>query len=348
MPYTSFNSPFRLTMRFLAFFSGSLQNILIRVTPCPLWDSKDFGSPVQLPYGLRVGQNVLVSDAHFQFEYLNDPKYRRPGHPIRPSNNFRCLEEGSSGTSFCSSSSKVSPMLDQGGEYMGDQSSNSSTVDWDLRNGDSNPLVDIKGTRESLFRSLPTVVPIWQQTTWVANSRPRYTAIVADLGLCLDLSQENADTVSLVGNPYYISPECLNRVAPYSFAADLFAIGLLICELVTQLVNDGVNVPRTKEFGLDHEHLPVPTSCPNWFFQLAVDCCTVDHQKRPTTAEVIERLTEFLSADPASITPTDLPDVISSTCAVGRTTHAVSSTCLLNGSSELNGVGKGKVPSVDA
>ncbi|KAA0183644.1 Dual specificity testis-specific protein kinase, partial [Fasciolopsis buskii] len=225
-------------------------NILIRVTPEPFWDTKEFSFPVhngQLPYGLRVGHNVLVSDAHFQHEYLNDPQYRRPGNPTLSSNNLRSMK-GSSSTSPCSSSSKISPVLtgsvDQTGEYADDQFYSSPITDWDSQNGDSNPLM--KETRESMFRSLPIVVPIWQQATWVATSHPRYTAIVADLGLCLDLSRENVDTISLVGNPYYIAPECLNRVAPYSFAADLFAVGLLICELITLLVNDGANVPRTK------------------------------------------------------------------------------------------------------
>ncbi|TPP60068.1 Dual specificity testis-specific protein kinase [Fasciola gigantica] len=258
--------------------------------------------------------------------------------------------QGSSSTSPCSSSSKISPMstvpVDQTGEYIDHQFSNSSIADWDLQNGDSNPL--LKETRESLFRSLPTVVPIWHQTTWVATSRPRYTAIVADLGLCLDLSQENVDTVSLVGNPYYISPECLNRIAPYSFAADLFAVGLLICELITHLVNDGVNVPRTKEFGLDHQQLPVPASCPNWLFQIAVDCCTVEHRKRPTAAEVIDRLTVLLSAHPSAATTTDLAGVLSPNYSVDHTAHSVGPALLLNGSSELSSVTKGQVHSVDA
>ncbi|CAH8628427.1 unnamed protein product [Schistosoma intercalatum] len=86
---------------------------------------------------------------------------------------------------------------------------------------------------------------------------------------------DHADTVSVVGNPFYAAPECLNRVAPYTFAADIFSYGLLLYELIRRFHNDCSLIPRTPSFGLDHENLPVPPDCPTWFFQLAVDCCTL-------------------------------------------------------------------------
>ncbi|CAH8619457.1 unnamed protein product, partial [Schistosoma mattheei] len=43
-------------------------------------------------------------------------------------------------------------------------------------------------------------------------------------------------------------------------------------------------------FGLDHENLPVPPDCPTWFFQLAVDCCTLDHLLHPHILGIIDSI----------------------------------------------------------
>lgn len=148
--------------------------------------------------------------------------------------------------------------------------------------------------------SLPIIEPVWKQAAFPMPAvqlnvgHLRYSAVVADLGLCLDLSQEHADTVSLVGHPYYIAPECLNRVSPYTFAADVFSFGLLLCELITRLINDGTRIPRTHEFGLDHSKLPVPATCPRWYLQTALDCCIVDHTRRPSLDSIISRFAEHL------------------------------------------------------
>lgn len=156
----------------------------------------------------------------------------------------------------------------------------------------------------SYLQSIPLIEPQWMQLNTndllVLNSLTRseisissinsleFTALVADLGLCLDLRQDHADTVSVVGNPFYAAPECLNRVAPYTFAADIFSYGLLLCELITRFHNDCSLIPRTPSFGLDHENLPVPPDCPTWFFKLAVDCCTLDHLLRPHILGIID------------------------------------------------------------
>ncbi|THD23989.1 hypothetical protein D915_005081 [Fasciola hepatica] len=103
-----------------------------------------------------------------------------------------------------------------------------------------------------------------------------------------------------------------------------------------------------QEFGLDHQQLPVPASCPNWLFQIAVDCCTVEHRKRPTAAEVIERLTVLLSAHSTAATTTDLAGVLGPNYSIDHTAHSVNPALLLNGSSELSSVTKGQVHSVDA
>ncbi|KAM7536333.1 hypothetical protein Aperf_G00000082180 [Anoplocephala perfoliata] len=119
---------------------------------------------------------------------------------------------------------------------------------------------------------------------------PAYTAVVGDLGVCLDLRQRNVDATIIAGSAYCTAPECLRKLAPYSPAADIFAFGLLVCELIARVVNNGSTIPRTSEFGLDKENLPVPSDCPQWFLDLAVDCCKVNHLERPPADEIIDRI----------------------------------------------------------
>lgn len=119
---------------------------------------------------------------------------------------------------------------------------------------------------------------------------PPYTAVVGDLGVCLDLRQRNVDATIIAGSAYCTAPECLRKLAPYSPAADIFAFGLLVCELIARLVNNGITIPRTAEFGLDKDNLPVPPDCPSWFLDLAVDCCKVNHLERPSVDEITDRI----------------------------------------------------------
>ncbi|VEL40575.1 unnamed protein product [Protopolystoma xenopodis] len=61
---------------------------------------------------------------------------------------------------------------------------------------------------------------------------------------------------TIAGNPYYTAPECLSRTAPYSYAADLFAYGILLCELITRKPNQECLVPRTSSLTHDLAQLP--------------------------------------------------------------------------------------------
>ncbi|VDM17480.1 unnamed protein product [Hydatigera taeniaeformis] len=129
-----------------------------------------------------------------------------------------------------------------------------------------------------------------------------YTAVVGDLGVCLDLRQRNVDATIIAGSAYCTAPECLRKLAPYSPAADIFAFGLLVCELIVRLVNNGSTIPRTDEFGLDKDNLPVPPDCPPWFLDLAVDCCKVNHLERPSVDEITDRIIDH-SIDASFISP---------------------------------------------
>ncbi|KAF7232929.1 hypothetical protein EG68_10505 [Paragonimus skrjabini miyazakii] len=292
----------------------SSANILIRVGPLnpsaqvEMTDCTDSAIAHNLAYGVSVGHNLLVPDSTFMHECLVNTHVQLPSTATRLPYSVKNATEVSANGSYHSPSPQPSPGRTVSAverERMGDIGScQSEMVNLvDVVNGDRLSPSSNRSKRPppNRFIAVPVVEPIWKRAAWTSllSQANGYTAIVADLGLCLDLSQEHADAVSLVGNPYYIAPECLNRVAPYTFAADVFSYGILLCELITRLINDGNRIPRTHEFGLDHQKLPVPPSCPRWFLQVALDCCMVDHTKRPSLSHILSRFSDHLS-DPFS------------------------------------------------
>lgn len=61
----------------------------------------------------------------------------------------------------------------------------------------------------------------------------------------LFVHRRNVDATIIAGSAYCTAPECLRKLAPYSPAADIFAFGLLVCELIARVVNNGSTIPRT-------------------------------------------------------------------------------------------------------
>ncbi|KAM4049609.1 dual specificity testis-specific protein kinase 2-like isoform 1-T5 [Anomaloglossus baeobatrachus] len=132
-----------------------------------------------------------------------------------------------------------------------------------------------------------------------------YTAVVADFGLAEKIpDRSQTEPLSVVGSPYWMAPEVL-RGNVYNEKADVFAFGIILCEIIARIPADPDYLPRTEDFGLDITTFRdmVPPDCPPAFVQLAFHCCWMSPESRPSCCEVSQRLEAILDSMDAQMSP---------------------------------------------
>nr|XP_020473727.1 LIM domain kinase 1-like [Monopterus albus] len=97
---------------------------------------------------------------------------------------------------------------------------------------------------------------------------------------------------TVVGNPYWMAPEMIHGKT-YDERVDIFSFGIMICEIIGRVSADPDYLPRSNDFGLnvagflERYH---PPQCPLAFLPLAVLCCDMDADKRPSFSKLVEWL----------------------------------------------------------
>ncbi|XP_043967793.1 LIM domain kinase 2 [Gambusia affinis] len=89
---------------------------------------------------------------------------------------------------------------------------------------------------------------------------------------------------TVVGNPYWMAPEMLNGKR-YDEKVDIFSFGIVLCEIIGKVYADPECLPRTQDFGLNVGKFVekfLPEDCPPGFFPLAVACCDLTPDNRPS------------------------------------------------------------------
>ncbi|XP_041657026.1 LIM domain kinase 1-like isoform X2 [Cheilinus undulatus] len=150
--------------------------------------------------------------------------------------------------------------------------------------------------------------------------RENQTVVVADFGLArLVMEERNQSRTSslerpgkgaltdlgrpdrrkrytVVGNPYWMAPEMIQGKS-YDERVDIFSFGIMICEVIGRVSADPDYLPRSNDFGLNVAGFLQqfhPPECPSAFLPLAVLCCDMDADKRPSFSKLEEWLGNLL------------------------------------------------------
>ncbi|NWU47670.1 TESK1 kinase, partial [Dromas ardeola] len=130
-----------------------------------------------------------------------------------------------------------------------------------------------------------------------------YTAVVGDFGLAEKIPTysegSEKEPLAVVGSPYWMAPEVL-RGEIYNEKADVFAYGIILCEIIARIPADPDYLPRTEDFGLDIAtfRTMVEIDCPATFLQLAFHCCSMEPTSRPSFLEITQCLEGVLQHQP--------------------------------------------------
>ncbi|XP_076016932.1 dual specificity testis-specific protein kinase 2 [Genypterus blacodes] len=120
------------------------------------------------------------------------------------------------------------------------------------------------------------------------------SAVVGDFGLAEKIPDysdgSDQERLAVVGSPYWMAPEVL-RGEVYSEKVDVFAFGIILCEMIARIQADPEILPRTADFGLDIETFQqMVGDCPPDFLELAVTCCNMNVELRPSFSEIVAEL----------------------------------------------------------
>uniref|UniRef100_A0A672FQ43 dual-specificity kinase n=1 Tax=Salarias fasciatus TaxID=181472 RepID=A0A672FQ43_SALFA len=117
-----------------------------------------------------------------------------------------------------------------------------------------------------------------------------YSAVVGDFGLAEKIPDYRSEPLAVVGSPYWMAPEVL-RGELYDEKVDVFAFGIILCEIIARIQADPDILPRTEDFGLDVDAFQqMVADCPADFLELAIACCNMNAKLRPSFSHIVADL----------------------------------------------------------
>ncbi|XP_018605166.2 dual specificity testis-specific protein kinase 2 [Scleropages formosus] len=120
------------------------------------------------------------------------------------------------------------------------------------------------------------------------------SAVVGDFGLAEKIPDYSdgveKQPLAVVGSPYWMAPEVL-RGELYDEKVDVFAYGIILCEVIARIQADPDYLPRTEDFGLDVQAFRnMVGDCPPCFLDMAVRCCNMCAVQRPSFTQLVVEL----------------------------------------------------------
>uniref|UniRef100_A0A7S3D5J6 non-specific serine/threonine protein kinase n=1 Tax=Palpitomonas bilix TaxID=652834 RepID=A0A7S3D5J6_9EUKA len=125
---------------------------------------------------------------------------------------------------------------------------------------------------------------------------------LGDFGIAKVLSATNAMAKTMIGTPYYMSPElCKNK--PYNYKSDIWSLGCVVYELATlRHAFDARDFNGLVVKILQGKAAPIPTKYSEGFRRLAMQMLDKDAEKRPSTDDILSNplFAQFAANDEAA------------------------------------------------
>jgi len=126
------------------------------------------------------------------------------------------------------------------------------------------------------------------QNVLLTGKDGRHTAKIADFGISRFLEGPNALARTVVGTPYYLSPEMVNK-QPYSWPCDIWALGCVLYEMCALRVPFDANDMRQLVDRITRTNAPrIPNSYSKDLADLCAEMLSRDASRRPTAAALVQ------------------------------------------------------------
>jgi len=124
---------------------------------------------------------------------------------------------------------------------------------------------------------------------------------LGDFGIARVLSSTKENVRTMVGTPYYLSPEIIDN-KPYSFKSDIWSLGVVLYELCAlKPPFDAESLPKLAMKIIRGQYNPVPSHYSKELKNLIAATLSLDPQKRPSVHQILKmplitnRIKSFLS-----------------------------------------------------
>ena len=111
---------------------------------------------------------------------------------------------------------------------------------------------------------------------------------LGDFGIAKGFQKTMDKAKTMVGTPYYLSPEILEN-KPYDSKSDIWALGVLLYEMMTFKMPFNANsLPMLSVKIMRGNYIPPPTIYTKDLRELVAKCLTLDAKMRPTIDEILK------------------------------------------------------------